>query len=300
MGGQNLGTSRQSLVSWSVVDSETQERFGLVSISTGCSGCLVRSDWVVSAAHCFELKDASNKPIPDPSRPGQFMLQPLVSVSVTANWPGTLKDRAVGRGTSTSHTRWVKRIETFRPYDVALVEVTEPFSTPSLPAGEARMVNADGQFPYFGEEMSMHLTVFGRGINQFATGSGDTAKPSSSDGQYRLGYAKVDDRSENLYWYSGGAGGYIAGGDSGGPSFCWTYSGYALVGVHALAQKEVVPGKDTKTEPWKWVTSTPKAADAPLRPLAAQMAAVMGPLPKRQAAETGFIGVFPNSGPSAD
>jgi len=54
----------------------------------------------------------------------------------------------------------------------------------------------------------------------------------------------------------------IAGGDSGGPSFAWGLNGYALVGVHAIAHAEYVPGKPRPG--WAWVTATPEAADARL------------------------------------
>ncbi|MFI7481401.1 trypsin-like serine protease [Kocuria sp. M1R5S2] len=274
------------------VSAAVQEEFGLVTVNGSCSGCLLRPGWVITAAHCVEQRDASGNFVPDPDRPGQNLLQSLAPMSIGAGWD-------VGDGSGTAQTRTVVRIETFRPYDVALLQLASPFVQTTLAPDQTRLVNADGQFPYFGSEGGMALTVFGRGIFQFATGSGDTAVPSQSDGQYRVGYARVTDATDPaLYWYASQDGGFIAGGDSGGPSFAWTLSGYALVGVHALATVERAPGKDDTPTPWTWVSATPKAADAPLRPLREQLDAVMGPAPAK--APPQFIGVFPGTGPSRD
>ena len=65
------------------------EDFGLLAYGDGsgsCSASLLRNDRVVSAAHCLELTDAARKPIPDPARPGQNMLRPLASMTLTAGW----------------------------------------------------------------------------------------------------------------------------------------------------------------------------------------------------------------------
>jgi hypothetical protein len=185
---------------------------------------------------------------------------------------------------------------------VALIELSSPFVVKNLEEDRTRMINADGQFPYFGSEGGMALTVFGRGIFQFARGEGDAATPAQSDGQYRVGYARVTDTADqNMYWYASKDGGFVAGGDSGGPSFAWTQNGYVLVGVHALATVERVPGKDETPTPWTWVSATPKAADAPLRPLREELETIMGPSPATAPKPPPqFIGVFPSVGPSPD
>ncbi|MEX5295239.1 hypothetical protein QYM41_08155 [Kocuria sp. CPCC 205268] len=216
-------------------------------------------------------------------------------MKITAAWD-------VGDGSGTAQTRTVVRVDTFRPADVALIQLSSPFVQRTLAPDRTRLINADGQFPYFGSEGGMALTVFGRGIFAFATGSGDGVVPSQSDGQYRVGYARVTEATDpDLYWYASKDGGFIAGGDSGGPSFALTFTGYALVGVHALATVEYAPGKDATPTPWTWVSATPKAADAPLRPLREQLEAIMGPAaPAAPPPSPPFLGVFPTTGPSVD
>ena len=279
MSGENIGRTSQALVGGSTLSEQTQETFGLVTLGASCSACLLRPQWVVAAAHCLEVDDADGNPIPDPDRPGQNRLVGANSVTVSASWGG-------------GQTRQSRRIETFRPYDVALIELDAPFTTQSIPEGTTRMINGD-QFPYFGSEGGMALTIFGRGIHQFAT---DTT-PSSSDGQYRVGYATVNRTEAERYWYASASGDYIAGGDSGGPSFAWTLSGYALVGVHHLTN--ALYAADKPRSGWMWVTATLEAADAPLRPLADQLMAVMGPATPAPP-PAGFIGTFATGGPSAE
>ena len=49
----------------------------------------------------------------------------------------------------------------------------------------------DDQFPYFGSEVPVPLTLFGRGVDQFATTAPNgMATPSKGDGKYRVGFAR--------------------------------------------------------------------------------------------------------------
>jgi hypothetical protein len=288
---ENIGTVRQPLVAGAIVDEAAREDFALLDLTSNtgtCSASLLRNNWVITAAHCVEITYGGMR-FPDPARPGQNQLISVFAFQVTANW-------------KTPETKTVVRIETFRPYDIALIQVATPFRVHGSTTGYSRLIFQDGQFPYFGEPVGANILAFGQGINMFARGQGDAAIPSSSDGQYRMAYFKPTRDEANLYWYPSTGGQMIAGGDSGGPSFAWVLSGYALVGVHALAHTERVAGKPAAG--WTWVTATPEAADAPIAPVARLLYAIMGPMPPGQAEPAqeppppGFIGTFSRTPPN--
>ncbi|WP_457101142.1 tachylectin-related carbohydrate-binding protein [Microbacterium sp. P5_E9] len=287
---ENIGTVRQPLVAGVIVRDELIEDFGLLAYGDGsgsCSASLLRNDWVVSAAHCVELTDAAGNMTPDPTRPGQNMLKPIASMTLTAGW-------------DSAQTRQAVRVVTFRPYDIALVQLAAPFTVHGSTTGYQRLVFQGGQFPLFGDPRGAHLLVFGRGIYQFASGEGAAATPSLLDGKYRMGYARVNRNDGELYWYPSENGQMIAGGDSGGPSFAWVLGGYALVGVHALTRANYVAGKPSTG--WMWVTSTPEGADAPIMPVWKQMWQIMGPPQsapdmREPFPPTGNVGTFAASPP---
>ena len=280
-------TSRQPLVGGTTVDEKTQENFGLLSLDGSCSASLLRNDWVVTAAHCVET-NGTTMPVPDPSRPGQFMLDAPSGMTVTANWDG-------------GQDRTATQVETFRPYDVAIIKVDKPFKVNGLTTGYSRLIFQDGQFPYFGEPVGAALMVFGRGISMFATGSGDDATPSIRDGLYRVGNARPNREDSKSYWYPSEGGQMIAGGDSGGPSFAWTLSGWALVGVHSEAKTKRIDGKPTAG--WDWVTATPEAADAPISAVWNKIFTIIGPMPyvsdpnDLPNTQTGNVGTFAKTPP---
>lgn len=261
---ENIGTVSQPLVGGTLVSEAQQEEFGLLTLNGSCSASLLSNDWAITAAHCIDLTDDQGNAMPDPRRPGQNVLEPLGPMRLTANW-------------KTTQEKKVTRVETFWPYDVAIIKVDSPFQVNGKTTGYSRLIFQDGQFPYFGDPVGADLLVFGRGINRFATGAGDAAIASQSDGQYRMGRAKSTSQEAHLYWYPSQGGQMIAGGDSGGPSFAKVLGGYALVGVHALTIPEYIEGKP-KTG-WDWISATPKAADAPIAPVWDRISQMMIPPP---------------------
>ncbi len=284
----NIGKIQQGLVGTvAVVSDKQQEEYGLLTLSTGCSGSLLRNNWVITAAHCVDN--------PDPNNAGQFLMVPENSVTVTANW-------------TTVQSMQSMRIITFRPLDVAIIRVPTPFLVQGSTTNYNRDIFRDGQFPYFGTPVGVPIMIFGRGIYQFAQGSGSSATPSQQDGQYRVGFIKTtrqDNDSGQRYWYPSTAMAAIAGGDSGGPAYAEVLNrGQVLVGVHSLCKTSCVSGKTCGTWPgpgpappnysnWMWINGTSECADAPIGPVWDEINRYLGafvsePLPR----EPGFIGTF--------
>lgn len=292
------GQSQQALIGGSLVSPEKQEYYTLLSLSTGCSASLLRNEWVITAAHCVDD--------PDPNNAGQFIVVPDTSITVTANWRTEQKRKSL-------------RIITFRPLDVAIIRVSQPFERNGSTTNFNRGIFQEGQFPYFGTPVGVPIMVFGRGIYQFSRKTPTGDMPSRRDGQYRVGYFRTtsqDNDSGMRYWYPAMPNQSLGGGDSGGPSFTQVLNdSTALVGVHSSCDTTCLPGHKCGTwkgpgpvppdyNIWDWVNETPRCADAPIAPVWDDINRYLGAFtggPREPALEPpapGYIGTFGTSPPN--
>ena len=277
---ENLGKIQQGLVGGALVSSEQQEEFGLLDLGGYCSASLLRNDWAITAAHCVEQTGKSGRPLPDPGRPGQNLLDPLGDFTLTANWKEV-------------QTRQATRVITFRPYDIAIIRVSQPFQVGGRSTGFSRLIYGPDHFPNSGKLAPLEIMAFGRGIHRYAQGSGASATPSQRDGKYRVGFFKTEREEDELLWYPSQNGQMMAGGDSGGPSFSRVMSAWALVGVHSEGRPVYMPGKPKKGH--DWITSAPESSDAPVAKVWGEIDRYLGAfVPDGGTQATGFIGTFGN------
>ncbi len=259
-----VGTVQQPLVGGSLIHPFMREELGLLTMASAtgtCSASLLTNEWAITAAHCVEVTR------------GMPALVAPATVTLTANWSGVQNQPAV-------------QINSFRPLDVAIIRVARPFVVSKSTTGYRRQaLDAAPE-----NLQNYKIEIFGRGINQFATGSGATAMPSQSDGQFRVGVATIGRYENNLNWVNY-ATANLAGGDSGGPSFTTIWSGRVLTGVHAQCKVRCVSGQTCGTwrgpgpapagySPWRWVAATPECADAPVRPIWSAIWQIVNTSPK--------------------
>jgi hypothetical protein len=219
-------------VSGPPVSAATQESLGLLTLNTptgGCSAALLTNEWAITAAHCIDPPDISN--------PAQ--------VTLTANW-------------SSVQTRQAKEIRSFGPTpDIALIRVGNPFRVQGRLTGYFREIAREED--YYG------LRTYGRGISVLATGSGASARPTQSDGQYRSANTSITKLEQYLYWYPRNKYGQIvAGGDSGGPTFANVWGRTVLLGVHATCNAVCLRGQTCAPGSWTWISDIPECGDAPV------------------------------------
>ena len=241
-GQEQTGQTRQAIVGGSPIAPMMREEYGLLSISNAaggsCSATLLTNEWLITAAHCLVAADVA-----DPRR-----------ISVVASW-------------QTEQTRQGLEVRNFGPTpDIALIR-TPAFRRFGTTTGYSRPLLANG----LDDLRHWPITTYGRGIHVLATGSGPTATPSQSDGEYRHATTRIDRVEGSLYWFPANENyQIIAGGDSGGPSFVRSQRGMELAGVHSDCRIYCLPGKVCKND-WQWVMGIPECADAPVALVASEI-----------------------------
>jgi hypothetical protein len=224
---ENIGTVSQPLVAGTDVSAEEQQAQALVRVSSragGCSGALLNSEWVISAAHCFQDPDVMAS-----------------EVTIRVDW-AKKQSRKGSELYLLAKDIAILRVE--KPFDDVAVDFNMPVFTGTLTKGRA-------------------LKIYGRGIYALATGSGASAQPSKSDGKYRSGDFQVSRIDEDHFWFGPGKGGAIpAGGDSGGPAFINAGNQAVLAGISSECQTSNVAGKPD--DGWMWVNKISECGYAPV------------------------------------
>lgn len=235
-----LGKVSQPLVGGNLVDAETREAYGLLTLNDSCSASLLRNVWVITAAHCVDTSG---------NGPDGFITDADDSVTLRADWTTVQERRSM-------------RVITFRPLDIAIVRVASPF----VVRGSATNYN---RYVHRGALDKLPIRVFGRGIMRFATVG---VRADRGGGEYRVGDFSISNVKPGSYEIASSANQWIAGGDSGGPSF--TTDNF-LVGVHSTGAVTCVSGQmcGAWTGPGPapanyrrhdWVASTSNAIDIPV------------------------------------
>ncbi len=269
------GSTRQPLVTANEpLDAATQERLGLVALRrTGsnphCSGVMLTNTWIATAAHCLTQ-------FRDRAEPGRLR--------VVANWrapAGTPRDGIQEAAGAAVHTFWSHRTEDDSPattFDIALVRLAAPIAVNGNLTGYAAVLD---DMTITGLNGTV-LDIFGRGINQWASGPADAPVASMGDNRYRR--AQVTVSGLRLNTQTAPAGGFanivqytmtgtegVAGGDSGGPSFRTGPDGVPrLVGVHSLCVTScLLQGRcpDSDGSVWRRVSGVEWCGDAPIAPV---------------------------------
>ena len=119
---ERTGTVSQPLVGGRVPSPDQQELLTLLTLLSpagSCSASLLTNDWAITAAHCVESDGATLA---------------AGAIRLSAQW-GTVQ------------TRPATRVVTFRPRDVAIIQVATPFSVNGSTSSVEREISAPMSSP---------------------------------------------------------------------------------------------------------------------------------------------------------